>query len=269
MQSCKPIHKVLVAAMSLFLACGLAACGDTSSSDAPDFIDDRAMSIIAEGFETRSDTLDRTDPGTTDEEYAEYLKTAVQAEIDNGAELKSAQYEDSKLQEAVISYLNLLDDSIEVIDTYPASSIEFSENWQEIYDERSLLLATFVDEYGLTVGNDYQGALDEIIKNSNAVEESAAVEGAIESLVSSLKFEKSDEQYGWYTYTAIGENTSEYNFGNVSLNLALYDADGVKAEDAYASTNSWASGEKVKFEVMSDVDAKDIKVSISYYDLEE
>lgn len=269
MRFSKLIHKVSAVVMSLFLVFGMAACGGAGENEGPDYIDDKAMTIIAEGFETRSDTLDRNDPGTTDEEYAAYLKTAVQAEIDNDVELKNAQYEDSELQEAIISYLNLLDDSVEVIDTYPASSIEFSESWQEIYNERSVLLATFVDEYGLTVGDSYQSALDEIIKNSNAVEENAAVEEAIETLVSGLSFEKTDDGYGWYTYAAIGENTSDYNFGNVTLTLALYDADGVKAEDTYASTSSWASGEKVRFETMSDVDAQDIKVSVDHYDLAE
>ena len=74
-------------------------------------------------------------------------------------------------------------------------------------------------------------------------------------MLSSANFEKSDDGYGLYTYTAIVENTSDISFENVYLNVALYDADGVRAEECYADTSAWAPGEKVKFEVMSEVDA--------------
>ncbi len=63
----------------------------------------------------------------------------------------------------------------------------------------------------------------------------------------------------------MGENTTEYDFKDVGLVVSLYDADGVKAEETYTSTTSWASGEKVKFEAMSSVDAANIKVSVNYY----
>ena len=51
-------------------------------------------------------------------------------------------------------------------------------------------------------------------------------------MLSSANFEKSDDGYGLYTYTAIVENTSDISFENVYLNVALYDADGVRAEEA-------------------------------------
>ena len=49
--------------------------------------------------------------------------------------------------------------------------------------------------------------------------------------------------------------------------MALYDADDIKAEETYADTSSWAPGEKVKFEAMSDVDAARVVASVSSYDV--
>ena len=66
---------------------------------------------------------------------------------------------------------------------------------------------------------------------------------------------------------AVIENTSKINFSNVSLLLALYDADGVKAEETFANTSSWAAGEKVRFEAGTDVNAAQVKVSVSSYDV--
>ncbi len=64
-----------------------------------------------------------------------------------------------------------------------------------------------------------------------------------------------------------GHRAFDISFGNVSLVLALYDADGVKAEETYASTSSWAAGEKVRFEAIGSVDAAQVKASVSNYEV--
>lgn len=262
-------RSLLSSAASLTVAFAISACGSQGADEGPNYIDDEAMAIIAKGFQVRSDTLDSSSSGTTDEEYAEYLRKAIQAEIDNDAVLKSSQFEDTDLQEQVLSYVNLLDDSLELLDTYTVSSAEFSEGWSDIYNQRSVLLSSFVSDYGMKVEEKYQSALDEVIKNGNSVSENAANEEAINALVASLNFEKQDDGYGYFTYTAIGENTTDISFNDVSIVLALYDADGVKADETYASTSSWASGEKVKFETTSDVDAQDIKASVDFFEVAE
>ena len=53
------------------------------------------------------------------------------------------------------------------------------------------------------------------------------------------------------------------------MTLGLYDADGVRAQDAYLSTTSWPAGEKVKFETISEVDAVETRVAIDYYEVAE
>ena len=90
-----------------------------------------------------------------------------------------------------------------------------------------------------------QDALDNLVRNCKSVQEKNKADQAINSLISSATFEKTPDEYGgsYYTYSAVIENISGISFGNVSLVLALYDADGVKAEGTYASTSSWAAGE--------------------------
>ena len=106
-----------------------------------------------------------------------------------------------------------------------------------------------------------QDALDNLVRNCKSVQEKNKADQAINSLISSATFEKTPDEYGgsYYTYSAVIENISGISFGNVSLVLALYDADGVKAEGTYASTSSWAAGEKVRFEATSSVDAAQVK----------
>ena len=38
-------------------------------------------------------------------------------------------------------------------------------------------------------------------------------------------------------------------------------------EETFANTSSWAAGEKVRFEAGTDVNAAQVKVSVSHYDV--
>lgn len=108
-----------------------------------------------------------------------------------------------------------------------------------------------------------------MIANGAAATEKSRIDEALETLMSSVTFEKQNDGYGFITYVAIVENTTGVDFGNVSMTLGLYDADGVRAQDTYLSTTSWPAGEKVKFETISEVDAVETRVAIDYYEVAE
>lgn len=255
---------IFVVALCAGLAMSLAACGETKD-DGPDYADDEAMSIIAEGFEKRSDKIDSLTAQGKDTSSGKPLQEIIQTEIDVDSSLKERQFENSKMQEDVVSYINLLDDQKE------AAMTRFSENgtkkWQKAYDERSSILKKFVDEYGLKVGDKYKDSLEEIVANGNEVTEKNDQDEAINGLISAATFEKVPDGYGSFTYTATIQNTTDYNFTDVGLILALYDANNVKVEETYASTNSWNKGETVKFAAFSNTDAATVKASVNYYDV--
>ncbi|NEG54771.1 hypothetical protein GFD21_03060 [Bifidobacterium sp. SMA15] len=263
------ISLLLCAVMSV----ALAGCSQNKEADGPDYADDEAMSIIADGLQKRSDVIDKQNAKQGSEDvdnatYAANLKEAVQTEIDAEKSLKTRQFKDSKMQEAVISYLNLLDDSMDVLKNYSPSSTDFYTEWQKVYDKRTSMLKTFVDDYGLTVDEKYKDTLSDLTANGAAATKKSQTDETIKNLIESATFEKQDQGYGSYTYSAVIENTSKLSFKNVSIVLSLYDADGVKQE-AYANANTWAAGEKVKFEAYSDVNANEVKASVQYYDVED
>ena len=245
----------------------ISACSqNATNSEKPKYVDDKAMNVIAAGFEKRSDVIE-SNANDDDPHSTENIQEAIKAEIKNDKELKNARFKDSKMQQDVITYLNLLDDQLKVTEDYSQSSSDYYEEWNKVYDKRSEQLKKLVDNYGLEVGEKYKDDFDELIKNGKSVAEKTRNEDAINSLIQGAYFEKSDDGYGLYTYTAVVENTSGISFSNVGLTLALYDADDVKAEETYADTSSWAPGEKVKFEAMSDVDAARVVASVSSYDV--
>lgn len=249
------------------LAFGTCACSGTEEQG-PDYADDEAMEIIADGLEERSDLVnEQTVEGTTGETRS--YKEAVQAELELVNPLKDRQFENSELQEKVLSYINVLNDSLDVLETYPTSDVQFYNKWTEVYDERTSIINDFVENYGLELDDDYQYVLDELAANGAAATKRSEVESALNGLVEGMVFEQIDEGYGNYTYTATAQNTTGINFGNVSLVVALYDEAGVKAEETYVSTNSWPAGETVRFEAWSDMAAAQVKATVDYYEVSE
>ena len=258
--------KMPMMGLLVLLICSLGFISACSQNDAnaakSKYVDDKAMNVIAAGFERRSDVIE-SNANDDDPHSTENIQEAIEAEIKNDKELKNARFKDSKMQQDVITYLNLLDDQLKVTEDYSQSSADYYEEWNKVYDKRSAQLKKLVDNYGLEVGEKYKDDFNDLIKNGKSVAEKTRYEDAINSLIQGANFEKSDDGYGLYTYTAVVENTSGISFSNVSLTLALYDADDIKAEETYADTSSWAPGEKVKFEAMADVDAARGVASVS------
>lgn len=249
------------------LAClALTACGGQEKDAGPDYADDEAMSIIAKGFKARSDFLNSSDYTGSDAD----LKEAIQKEIDCDSVLKERQFEDSTLHELVLSYLNSLDDQLDVLNNYSSSSVDYYTAWEKVYDERSTLLKTMVEEYDLTVDESCQDALDEIVANGNNASKKADVETSLNAIINGATFEVADSGYGWYEYTTVLENTTDYNFSDISFVVALYDENGVKDTELYASTQGWQKGEKVKFDAGSaEISTTNIKATLEYYTLDE
>lgn len=254
--------------MCALVAFGLATCGGGgTSTEEPKAIDEQAMSIIAKGFEKRADVITKNGGNSSN---ADDLKEAIQAEIDNDAQLKSAKFDDSKMQGAVLAYVNSLDAQMEVLDNTQYQSIDFFEKWQPAYDNRSALLKALVDDYGLAVGEKYQSDFNEVIKNGSSVQKKTEIDDQLKALLASAKVEKIDDGYGFFTYTTVIENTTDYSYDNLFLIFALYDADGVRLGEAYASTNAMPKGEKVKFEGGTNIDAETVKIEVQpYYDATE
>ena len=69
---------VLAAVVSLVFIVGAAGCGNTQKDDGPDYADDEAMSIIAKGYQKRSDVIAQYEQ-KKDTDSVKHVKDAVQA----------------------------------------------------------------------------------------------------------------------------------------------------------------------------------------------
>ncbi|MEC4273351.1 FxLYD domain-containing protein [Adlercreutzia sp. R25] len=249
----------------LVVCCGCAQVASSADGQQEEVVyaDQEAVEAIGRGLEERFDYADAVDETT-----GETLAEATEIEIEKLAPFRSRLFESSKLQERVLAYLNLLEEAKELTGAMSVNDDAFYDSWNSLYDQRAMALKEFVDSYGLMVDEGHQSALDDLLRRGRAVEKSGAENEAVEQLVASLNFEKTSDEDGWFfTYAATGENTTELDLENISLILALYDGDGVKVEETYASTSSWLRGEKVRFEAISEVDAAEVKVSLDSYSI--
>ena len=257
---------LLTIVLASLIALTLAACSSNAEQSkeesGPDYADDEAMSIIAQGMQDRWAYLSSSD---YDDSSTADLIEAVNKELDSDKGLRDRQFENAQMQEDVLKYINLLEKTIEVLRTYPVGDSDYYTKWNEVYSERTALIKRFVNEYGLTVSSDYQATLDDLLAAGTAAQKKASIDASLKQIVESAVWDVEDDGYGFYTYTTVLENTTEYNLSNVGLVVSFYDADGVKASETYTSTNSWEKGEKVRFEAYGEVDAENIKTSLDYY----
>lgn len=101
-------------------------------------------------------------------------------------------------------------------------------------------------------------SIDQTVKSPKEVQ----IE-TMEALFDGVTWEKVDTSgYGSYEYEATVTNTTENSYSNVYLILGIYDANGTRIGESYASTNSWNSGEAVKFDAYLDSDLTDAAASV-------
>lgn len=252
---------IAVVLVALFFS-GCAAQSDSQTEE--EYADARFVEAMSDSLEKRMDNETGFGYPSTEE-----AKTLTAMELDALMPFRDMRFESPKLQEAAIAYINLLDEMKEAAALLGVQSSDGSteKQWRELSNERTKQLMNFAENFGLTVDEAHSEKFDTLVKQGSQVAKEAAESEAVNALVDAMVFEKSDDGYGFYTYTCIAENTTDYSLAHVSLTLSLYDADGVKANQAYASTNEWIKGEKVKFEAISNVDAAEVKVSIDGYSI--
>lgn len=254
---------VAIISLALILSLGILSGCSSSSSDEVRYEDQNFIKSISKGLEARWALTDNkaSDEATTIKEMQSY----IQAELDELSRYETAAFKDTKLQEKALKYINVLKDSYENVN-YALSDKDY-DKWQEYVDERAVLIKDFVENYGLTVNKKNQATLDEFISNGKAVETKSEQEEAIKKLVNDLDFKVTDDEYGWKTYTATLENTTDYDIVELSLTINLLDKEGTIIGSQYAVANNVSKGQKANLEFETDDEFDKLETTISYFEV--
>jgi len=242
--------------ITLLLIGSFSAC--SSSGGGGKASDEAFIKSVSKGLEARWKLQD----GQKDSNTVDSMREAIQTELDAVSEYSSATFEDSVLQEKAIKYINVLKDCLDNVE-YFVSTEEY-DKWEEIYDQRTILIKDFVDNYGLTVSEKYQPNLEELVANGKTAGAQAAQKEAIEGLVKKLEFEQVENDYGWSKYEAVLDNTTDYDIVHLQLDISLLDAEGVIVKTEYASVDNVAKGQKAKVEFSTDAEFDRIEPIINW-----
>lgn len=269
--------KIVALATTLALGLGtfaLAGCGQqggttgtsgTVQDEAPQYADEAFIASLSKGLEARWKLGEELTYETTEEEEMVF-RQLVNAELDELKDYTDASFEDSKLQEKAIQYINLLKDQLEALKYIQVDYVKYNEMWQEAFNARSKMLVDFVDNYGLTVSNEWAETLNDMKVNATEVADKENRQAKVEALGDGVVFEKASDDEWDYKYTAVVENNTGFDINTYDANVILFDADGVNVGTGYIYVNSWKNGQKAKFEIWSDQPFTSTEIVVSYWD---
>lgn len=264
---------ITCAGMLVLNGCSSASTNSGSAAEEIHYADDDFMESLAKGLEARwalnatyEETYGNDGALIGSDDMVKAYTSWAQVELDEVAEYADATFENKKLQEKAISYINCLNDQIESMDYAKADVEKWYEKWNAAYNERSKLIEDFVNDYGLTVSEKYESTLKDMLDNSSSVKEDEAEREAVNAIIDGITFEDSeDEGDGWKTYSAVIENTSNMDFSDYQVVINLIDADGVIVSEEYASVSNFKRGQKAKLTFSTDQKFSSTEIAVDYW----
>lgn len=258
----------------LAVACGKKASQEETKTEEPQYADKDYVEDMADGLQARWE-LNRKDEEkegydeilVNSQEYKDMMLSYITAELDKVEEYQDEKFEDSKLKELAVSYINLLKDHKEICEYITVNYDKYIEEFDPIYNGRSKIIAQMVEEYNLTVDEEYKNNLAEFQTNSKLVEENEGREVEINAMLESIQFALAkDDGYGWKTYQATVENTTSIDFKTLNLSINLLNEEGVIVETTYDGVSAFNKGSKVQFEFMTEKDFVSTQVTADWWE---
>lgn len=261
----KKILMVLCGALSMALL--LAACGKTETQEKkepekPEYADEDFIQDMSAGLQDRW-TLVSEDEGkegydeilVNSQEYKDMMISYVNAELDKIEKYQDEKFEDSKLKEKALAYINLLKEHKEICEYISVDYDRYLQEYDPIYNERSKIITQMVDSYNLTVDDEFKNYLSDFSTNAKLVEQNEGRDQEINAMLANIQFEATeDDGTGWRTYPAVVENTTSIDFKSLNVSINLLNEEGVIVETTYDNVSAFNKGAKVQFEFMTDKD---------------
>ena len=261
----KRLFVALFSCLLLFSLSFLMGCNSASSNE-PQYSDKDFINSMSKGLENRWDISENPNHPET----VSGLEECVDAELKELTQYESATFEDTKLQEKALQYINILKDSKEHAAWNYSNNYKDVEKWEDLYNQRTVLIKYFVENYNLTVDDKYQDIMKEFLSNGESVENESAVETALEKEANNIKFKLvEDDGYGWKTYRGKFKNKTGQELKDLSLAINLLDKEGTVVATEYSNLNNLENDQKAVVEFSTDKKFKNVKVVPDYYELKE
>lgn len=267
------MKRLLTALLSITMIAGLvclSGCGsDTINSS---FADQQFINDLSEGLEARWDKSDQKPEGPTSvEEIREY----IQLELDEIESYETAKFNDQKLRNNALAYIEVLHESYEHADY--ALSDENYELWQDYEKQRRKLLQLFMRDNDLSLSGKHQDDLEEYVERGETTATQEAKVSAIANMLASLEYKeilgdaraqaiaKARGEEGPATYVATFTNTTNYHIIKLTLDLRLINKDGKVVDNHGVTFKNLKPGDSSEIKLTTDKDFVTIQNGINSF----
>ena len=227
------------------------------------YADDAFYKDAAKAFNNRQETIEKLDNDVDEIVYIENILELNKDELESVKKYKDFIFEDSKLKENVLKYINSLSEILEI----RISDLMNNQETQKLYDtiraKRGEAIKYFneSDIYSSLIKEKYKSHQTEVIENSEEIIDEEEFIKNLEEKVKNLKFKKGKGEFGT-TYTSIFQNDLNRDLENVSIHVVYRDEDDVIVEDDYVYINDLSIGDKYKIELIPVEKFKRIELSL-------
>lgn len=230
-------------------------------------IDGQYLLAMQKGLETRWDFIENSDESTmTDKEFIDFRLKTINCELDILSKFKDMEFENPELQKKAMDYIELLEESVEVMNAYTSTSQEYLPNWNRIYSKRSILVIDLYQNHGLKFNSKYQQTVDDMVKESVTYQKQQAFETTLQGMVDQIQFNLVTNDYGWKTYSAQITNGTDKTFDYFGLSVDLLDANGTILASEYTNQiSNFAPGATGNFEFFTDKDFASLRWTAEYF----
>jgi polyhydroxyalkanoate synthesis regulator phasin len=270
----KKLLAILMAATMVVCICSgcenSSGQSNASTTNQSSGVDKEFMKDMQKALQARWDLSDSKSDSDiakmSTEDQISFRKSYLKAETDVLSKYSDSDFNDVRLGKIATDYLSSLNGQLDSLQYYSTDYVKFTQKWKDAYSKRVSLINELVNNYGLTVDSKYQTILDSLMNDAKAVKEKSDLESAVQKMIDSADFEKSDKSSGsWSEYEATIENSSGVDFSSFGITVNLLDSDGVIIDSTYSNTvQNWGSGDKAKFSFQTNKSFKSIKLTTNY-----
>lgn len=244
----KVLGLVLISVMS-FTVVGCINQGANSSQNQDVATDEAFIKDFEKAINKRWDEQNKlekkynSNKDYTDVEYSKDTITVLEDEIATLDKNKEG-IKDKTLKEAANNYIEGVKNQIEAQKTKDFDlQIKYIEEADKL---RKPALITMVEEYEVKVKDEHMQTYKDFKAQASVINKENQTQEYADKLASEIVLEKTTDEYGDVEYSGIVENTSDFNFINLSYKVQYKDKDGVVIADDLIYLENFDKGSKQK-----------------------
>ena len=135
-------------------------------------------------------------------------------------------FDNSKLQEDAKLYIDYLKSAKEATSHYTVDYTTYAMQWNDTYAKRTVLLKKFVDNYGLTVDDQYNETLNDLLKDAVSAQKKMDVSNSVQEMTKTFSLETIPNEFGQNTYKLNMVNSTNLTFDYFYVDVNIIDKNG-------------------------------------------